>query len=285
MHDYRQGLSLGRLAEQLNVSVSGYYHWLKRPSATESADRARLKSLFSLHNGNAGAPMLCQDMKSEGFDISERTVGRRLKALGLKAKIAKKYKPQTDRSQQLTALPNHLNRGFKVQHPNQVWVTDITYLRTAEGWLYLCTYLDLFSRKIVGWQTSQRIDRHLVCDGLNDALRRRGNPQGVMIHSDQGSQYNSKDFRAMVLTSGCTQSMSRKGNCWDNAVAESWFHTMKSALINHEKRVDIQMMQSRLFEYIEVYYNRFRKHSTNGWVSPANYELQYYQPAIEGLAV
>ena len=189
MKNYRKGLSLGRLASQLGVSMSGYYNWLSRLIAAESVVLLRLKSLFEDHKGNAGAPLLHQDLLSEGYVLSERTVGRMLKRTGLRAKSTLKYRPQTDEENQLTALPNHLNRAFKVDHPDQVWVTDITYIKTIEGWLYLCIYIDLFSRKIVGWQTSSRMDRHLVCDALRDALNRRCPSSTLLIHSDQGSQY------------------------------------------------------------------------------------------------
>lgn len=278
-------ISLGHLAVGLNVSLSGYYRWLKRPMTTESYRMTRLKELYTAHGSRAGAPLLRSDLVAEGIRISERTVGRMLSGLGLRAKSSVRFKPQIDKQKQLEALPNHLNRSFSVKRPNQVWVTDMTYLRTTEGWMYLCVFLDLFSRKVIGWQTSHHIDRHLVCNALNHALSRRNTPDGVMIHSDQGSQYNSRDYRALVLTKGGRQSMSRKGNCWDNAVAESWFATMKKALIHGQKKVSKQDMQSNLFEYIEVYYNRFRKHSTNQWVSPHNFELQYNQQLIEGLAV
>ena len=180
--------------------------------------------------------------------------------------------------------PNLLDRQFTVLKPNIVWTTDITYIRTQQGWLYLCVILDLFSRRIIGWQTSIRMDRQLVCDAFNYAMARQGYPRGVMVHSDQGSQYCSRDFRALLLMNHSTQSMSRRGNCWDNAVTESFFHTLKGHIVNGSIFSTRKEANNILFEYIEVYYNRIRRHSANGWISPEAFEQNYLRN-LEGMTV
>ena len=213
--------------------------------------------------------------------MSERTVGRMLSQLGLRSKTARKYKHTTDSNHRLPTSPNLLNRQFTVSKPNSVWTTDITYIRTKEGWLYLCVMLDLFSRRIVGWQTSTRIDRQLVCDVFNYAIARQGYPKNLMVHSDQGSQYCSRDFRALLLTNDAVQSMSRRGNCWDNAVMESFFHTLKGHVVHDSVFTTRKEANSVLFEYIEIYYNRIRRHSSIGWLSPEAFE-QNYLKSLEG---
>lgn len=161
---------------------------------------------------------------------------------------------------------------------------DITYIRTDEGWLYLAVMLDMYSRQVVGWQMSNRIDRHLVCDALQAALITRGNPQGLMVHSDQGVQYAANDYRELITKHNLVQSMSRRGNCWDNAVAESFFATLKKQAIHGECFLTRQGVKQHIFEYIECYYNRVRRHSTNGWVSPVDFKMAYYK-GIEGVRV
>lgn len=240
-----------------------------------------LKAVYWQHHARLGAPSLVHDMHDLSYSISERTVGRMLRKLGLRSKIARKHKHTTDSNHRLPVAPNLLDRQFTVTQPNNVWTTDITYIRTKQGWLYLCVMLDLFSRRIVGWQTSSRIDRQLVCDAFNYAMARQGYPTNVMIHSDQGSQYCSRDFRALLLRNTCIQSMSRKGNCWDNAVTESFFHTLKGHVVHDSVFSTRKEANSVLFEYIEIYYNRIRRHSANGWLSPEAFE-QNYLKSLEG---
>lgn len=223
-------------------------------------------------------------MRDKGYCLSERTVGRMLRALGLRSKIARKFKYNKDSQNRLAVAPNLLDRQFSVSAPNKVWTTDITYIWTQQGWVYLCVMLDLFSRRIVGWQTSKHIDRHLVCDAFNYAMARQGYPRGVMVHSDQGSQYTSNDFKALLLTNGAIQSMSRRGNCWDNAVTESFFHTLKGHIVHGSVFKTRKEANKDLFEYIEIYYNRIRRHSANGWISPEAFEQEYLKK-IEGIAV
>ncbi|WP_392564200.1 IS3 family transposase [Orbus wheelerorum] len=259
----------------LNVSVPGYYAWLKRtPKSQPLIDN--VKALYWRHKARLGAPSLVHDIRDEGYDVSERTVSRVLQKLGLRSKVARKFNYLAAPSLSHDVAPNTLDRQFNPDKPNRVWVTDITYIKTGEGWLYLCVIIDLFGRKVIGRQTSSRIDRHLVCNTLKNALFRRQFPKGVLLHSDRGSQYCSADFKRLLLQYGLSQSMSRAGNCWDNAVAESFFHTLKTHIIHGCDYKTREDANKALFEYIEIYYNRVRRHSTNGWISPQQYENQYY---------
>ncbi|WP_392561783.1 IS3 family transposase [Orbus sturtevantii] len=263
------------VCRQLNVSVSGYYAWLRRePKSNALFDN--IKALYWWHKARLGAPSLVHDIRDKGYDVSERTVSRVLQKLGLRSKAARKCHYRAAPNQSHDVAPNTLDRQFNPDKPNLVWVTDITYIKTGEGWLYLCVIIDLFGRKVIGRQTSHRIDRHLVCNTLKNALFRRQFPKGVLLHSDRGSQYCSGDFKRLVLRHGLSQSMSRAGNCWDNAVAESFFHTLKTHIIHDCDYKTREDANKALFEYIEIYYNRVRRHSTNGWISPEQYEKQYY---------
>ncbi len=276
-------ITISSACKCLGVSASGYYAWRKKQIYVNQK-YTDLTVAYWQHHARLGAPSLVHDMHDSGYCMSERTVGRMLKKLGLRSKIARKYKHTTDSNHRLPTAPNLLDRQFTVTRPNRVWTTDITYIHTKEGWLYLCVMLDLFSRRIVGWQTSHRIDRQLVCDAFNYAMARQGYPTGVMVHSDQGSQYCSRDFRSLLLTNNCIQSMSRRGNCWDNAVTESFFHTLKAHVVHGSVLTTRKETNSVLFEYIEIYYNRIRRHSANGWLSPEAFEQKYFKN-LEGSAV
>ena len=189
------------------------------------------------------------------------------------AKTKRKFKHTTDSNHKLPVAENLLNRQFMQNEPNRVWVSDITYVPTREGWLYLATVQDLFSRKIVGWAMSSRIDRQLAIDALRMAVVNRRPPLGLLHHSDRGSQYASHDYQDVLEEYGMICSMSRKGNCWDNAVMESFYHSIKTELIHHEDFQTREEARRAIFEYIEVFYNRVRRHSTLGYVSPLEYEL------------
>ena len=273
------------LCEALSVSRSGYRAWIHRPVNTYKLVFKEVVSIsYRAHKARAGAPSITAEIKAKGFNVSVRTVGRIMQSLGLRARGCRKFKRTTDSNHKYGASPNMLDRQFTVTRPNQVWVGDITYIRTDEGWLYLAVLLDLYSRQVVGWQMSTRIDRKLVCNALQAAILTRGKPAGVMVHSDQGVQYASKDYRSLIAQYQLTQSMSRRGNCWDNAVAESFFATLKKQAVYGERFLTRQEAQQTIFEYIECYYNRVRRHSTNNWLSPVDYEAAYYNN-IEGMPV
>nr|ABA55952.1 IS3 transposase [Vibrio sp. DAT722] len=198
-----------------------------------------------------------------------------MKRQSLVAKAARKFKCTTDSKHKLPVAPNLLEQDFNAIAPNQKWAGDITYLATSEGWMYLAVVIDLYSRQVVGWSMNTRMTATLVCDALSMALFRRGMPEGVIIHSDRGSQYCSKDYRDLIAAHNLKQSMSRKGNCWDNACVESFFHSMKVEAVQYEPIMTREEMRQALFEYIEVDYNRTRRHSALGYLSPVNFEKQY----------
>jgi len=277
MFENLEHFSLRALCQGLQVSRSGFYAWRKREQQASPVDLA-VEKAFEMHQGRAGAPCLTGDVHAAlGIKVSERTVGRSLSRQGLRCQLKRKFKHTTDSGHGLPVAQNLLDRNFTTSKPNQVWVGDITYIQTTEGWLYLATLIDLFSRQVVGWQMSTRIDQALVNDALNAALISRGKPTGVMIHTDRGSQYCSRSFRRIISENQLVQSMSRKGNCWDNAVAESFFATLKKqGVYGHALKTRDQMRQ-HVFEFIEIYYNRVRRHSANNWITPVEFERLYHQ--------
>ena len=260
------------------VSRSGYYAWQKRhgnPSqrqlAREDLDRL-VAQAFAVRKGRSGALELTLDLDEQGHKYNRKTVAASMKRQGLVAKAAKKYKATTDSDHNLPVAPNLLEQDFTAEAPNQKWVCDITYLWTGEGWLYLAVVLDLFSRMVVGWAMDKRMKAGLVCDALQMALWRRRMPKGVIVHSDRGSQYCSRMYQAILAKHDLICSMSGKGNCYDNAVAESFFHTLKVETIHGENFATREAMRRTVFEYIEVDYNRTRRHSANGYISPLAFE-------------
>ncbi|SDU11397.1 IS3 family transposase, partial [Desulfobacula phenolica] len=261
---------------------SGFYQWRNRIPSARSRQNDRLKQcifkLFSEHNGMAGSPMITADLHDDPdfCNVSENRVARLMRKMGLKCKTLKKWVVTTDSKHNEPVAPNLLNRKFDVKIPNTVWVSDITYLKVGRHWYYLTVFIDLFSRSIVGWDLSRSLERHSVIRALKKAIMRRQPGRGLMIHSDRGVQYASQDFKKVLNTHGYIQSISRKGNCWDNAVAESFFHTLKTQLIYHIRLYNFREAERILFKYIEIYYNQRRKHSTNGWKTPAHCEQEWY---------
>lgn len=236
----------------------------------------RILALFKYHKGRYGSPRITKDLKAEGIDCSENRVARRMNELMLQAKAKRKFKVTTDSSKTNFIFPNLLERDFSASKPNQKWVSDISYVWTNEGWLYLCVFIDLWSRSVVGWSMGKRINKHLVCDALIMALWRRGFPKGVIVHSDRGSQYSSKAYRRILKQNNLVGSMSRKGDCWDNSVAESFFHTIKTELINDFNFQKREQAKQSIFEYIECYYNKVRRHSSINYYAPEEFENMGY---------
>ena len=273
----KQGeFSVDAMCEILEVFRSGYYAWKNTPQTARHLADLRLTELIrkSFHESRQtyGTERIQRDLRDWGETISRRRIGKLMKQAGLHCKTIKKYKATTNSKHNESISPNLLNRNFKVDKPNTFWVGDITYIWTDEGWFYLATVIDLFSRKIVGWAMADNMKTKLVNDALNMALGQRKPPKGLVWHTDRGSQYASKEHRALLKQHGIVQSMSRKGDCWDNAVAESFFHTLKTELIFHERYQTREQARRSLFEYIEVFYNRKRRHSANNLMSPANFE-------------
>ena len=264
----------------LRVSRSGFYHWLKfaeLPSQRALQQQCRdeqIQQIFADSKQRYGATRIQAELEEKQQTACIKTISGSMKRQGLTAKAARKFKMTTDSNHQLPVAPNLLERDFTATAPNQKWVTDITYLWTSEGWIYLAVITDLFSRAVIGWSMSPNMKADLVCDALKMAIFRRGRPKGVIVHSDRGSQYCSGDFRDLLKKYELQQSMSRKGNCWDNACAESFFHSLKVEAIHGEPIMDRKTMRQAVFEYIEVDYNKTRRHSANGYVSPEAFELK-----------
>jgi len=278
----RSTFPVKKMCQTFEISPSGYYRWRRAPLSNRKiknlALKRRIKELFSQHKGMVGSPIITADLREESCfsNVSRPRVARLMKEMGLKCKAVKKFVVTTDSKHREPVSPNLLDRHFSVAAPDQVYVTDITYLKVGKKWHYLTVFIDLFSRHIVGWDLSDSLERFSAIKALNKAILRRRPGQGLMVHSDRGIQYASKDFRKLLVKHGFIQSMSRKGNCWDNAVAESFFGTLKTQLIHHKKFQSVSEAEQALFEYIEVYYNRWRKHSTNGYRSPAQYEWEWW---------
>lgn len=259
-----------------SVSRSGYYKWRNRPESNRSIQNRELdthiKIVFKKHKGRYGSPRIADDLKDIGFTASKNRVARRMRVIGLRSVVRKKHRVTTDSKHRYPIAANLLQRNFSISAPNIVWVSDITYIKTQQGWLYLAVFLDLHSRMVVGWTLSRSLDSQIVTTALKKAILMRRPDAGLIIHSDRGVQYACDAFRKLLDDNYLIQSMSRKGNCWDNSVAESFFNTIKSELIHHEKFKNKAEALSAIFEYIEVYYNRKRKHSTLNYQTPAQFD-------------
>jgi putative transposase len=267
------------MCTRLEVTTSGFYAWRKRPpSARALADGALLKEVRAIHaasGGRYGSPRVHRELAAKGLSASKHRVARLMRENGLRGKRRRKFRHTTDSNHSMPVAPNTLARDFTADAPNEAWVTDITYIPTGEGWLYLAAILDLYSRRVVGWSMSERITRQLTLDALSMAIAARAPARGLLHHSDRGSQYASGDYRAALADAGIECSMSRKGNCWDNAVAESFFATLKTELVHDANWKTRAEARSAIFEYIEAFYNRRRLHSSIGYVSPEEFELRY----------
>lgn len=264
------------LCKVAGISSSRYYQLSKKTMGVRAVEDAELQreiqEIYEEGRGNYGSPRVHDELGKRGFNLSRKRVIRLMNRLGLKAKTAKKFKVTTDSRHTLPIAPNLLERDFCPAGPNQAWVSDITYLRTRTGWLYLAVVIDLYSRRVVGWALRPRMKASLVCDAFDMAVRSRKPTLGLIFHSDRGSQYASEKLRRRLARASAHASMSRKGDCWDNAVAESFFATLKKELVRGAILVDSQSTHSAVFEYIEVFYNRKRKHTFLGGISPAQFE-------------
>jgi transposase InsO family protein len=262
----------------LEVSKTGYYDWRQRTPGPRALSNQHLdchiQAVFTRHKARYGAPRITDEINGEGISCSKNRVARRLQVLELKACQARKFKVTTDSEHDKPVAANLLQQDFTAEQPNQKWVTDITYIWTREGWLYLAVVMDLYSRAIIGWSMSRRMTQQLVCDALTMALFRRGFPKGVIIHSDRGSQYCAKRYQRLITSNGLLCSMSRKGCCYDNAAMESFFHSLKVELVHRESYTTRVVARQSIFEYIEIYYNRQRRHSAIGNQIPMMFELK-----------
>jgi putative transposase len=272
---YRQQHAVRRMCSVLQVSPSGYYDWRNRPESARSIRHRHLtmkiRQSFQESHETYGAIRVCHDLRDEGERVGKNTVAVLMHKAGLVPRPIRRFRVTTD-SRNTVASPNLLNRDFSVSKANRSWVSDITAIPTREGWLYLCVFIDLYSRAVIGWSMSGRMKAELVSKALKMAVERRHPEHSVLVHSDQGSQYTSDDYQRMLKKHGMVSRMSRRGNCWDNAVAESFFHSLKTERTHHEKYRNRTHARLRVFEYIEVFYNRTRKHSSLNYMAPLVYE-------------
>ena len=271
---HREQYSVQMMCRVLEVAQSGYYDWLQQPVSNRAQEDARLLRLirasFTASHGIYGAPRVFLDLREAGETCSKHRVARLMRENDLRALHG--YRTRRIAAGKPSALiPNLLKRQFTVTRRNKVWVTDITYIRTWQGWLYLAVVMDLFSRKVVGWSTGPTIHRELVLDAVLMAVRRR-RPRGALIHSDQGTQYGSDAWRRFCRSNRLEPSMSRKGNCWDNAVAESFFSSLKKERIKKQIYKNRELATKDVADYIDAFYNRTRRHSHLGGVSPEEFE-------------
>lgn len=264
------------LCRVFRVSRSGYYEWLKRPPSShrlkENELRPKIRAAFQKGRKNYGTRQMKNELKKQDTFVSRRRIGRLMKEENLYCQTKRKFKMTTDSKHDKPIAPNLLAREFTVDQPNTAYVGDITYIPTREGWLYLAVVIDLFSRAVVGWSMASRMKAELVNDALTMALWNRKPAHSLIFHSDRGSQYASESFGKILTSHGVLASMSRKGNCWDNAVAESFFHTLKIELVHHRDFTTRAEARAEIFEYIEVFYNRQRLHSSNGYEAPLVFE-------------
>ena len=263
----------------LSVSTSGYYDWLERPESKRSIDSRRLTQKITHYHtasrGIYGSPKVHKELTATGEACSVNRVARLMKAADIKSKMARKFVVTTDSKNTMQPAADLLRRRFSVERSNLAWVSDTTFIATREGWLYLAVILDLFSRQVIGWSMSTRNNTELVQEALTMALWRRGHVSDVIVHSDQGSTYASTDYQKQLSANALRCSMSRKGECLDNAVAESFFGTLKNELVHHEDYKTRREARQSIFEYIEVFYNRQRKHAFLNYMTPVEYEERY----------
>jgi putative transposase len=268
----------------LGVHRSGFYAWLKHPRSVRTGEDARLLGMIKqawLESGTVyGYRKVCADLKELGERCSRHRVARLMRGEGLKAQRGYRRRPGSMGGKPSVVAPNRLDRRFNVAIPDRHWVTDITYLRTHEGWLYLAVVIDLFSRQVVGWAMQGRMATDLVLQALTMAVWRRRPQPGLMLHSDQGSQFTSGDWQAFLKSHGIECSMSRRGNCHDNAVAESFFQLLKRERIRRKVYLTREHARSDVFDYIELFYNPKRRHGANGGLPPVEYERKFRQSGV-----
>ena len=257
------------------MTKSAYYAWDKRPESNRSKRRKELtekvREVFFSNRQIPGATKIAKILSKPGNPVGRRTVADIMRKNGWKSKVVKKYKATTNSNHNLPVAENILNREFSAVRPNQKWVSDITYVPTDEGWLYLAGILDLYGREVVGWAMDERMTKELVMNCLSQANTRRDNPKGVLVHSDRGSQYCSKDYQKLLSKSGHFCSMSRKANVWDNAPMESFWGKLKQEWLNDKRFRTREDAKREIFWYIEVYYKRYRLHESNDYVTPYDY--------------
>jgi len=276
VRNHRGAFPVDLMCRTLEVGSSGFYAWLNRPESPRNRENQQLlmeiKAVHKRSRTTYGSPRIHAQLNESGHACSRYRVARLMRQHGIVSKHKRKFKVTTNSVHSYPIAENLLQRRFNVFRPGQCWVSDITYIPTLEGWLYLAVTLDLFHRKVIGWSMDRWITRQRVIDALNMAIKNGCFEPGLIHHSDRGVQYASNEFQALLKTNGIQCSMSQKGDCWDNAVAESFFHTLKVELIHGKTYITRQEAKTAIFEYIEGFYNRQRRHSYLGYLSPDEYE-------------
>jgi putative transposase len=284
MQSHENKFSIGRMSQMLGVSRSGYYHFIKRLPSQRKQEEERLlikiKTIYEASRQTYGSPRIHAELKDQGESCSRQRVAKLMRKTGIMAKMTRKFKVTTKVNANAKAAPNLLAQNFTAEQPDQRWVADITYVWTLEGWLYVACVLDLFSRKIVGLAMKDRMTDDLVIAALEQALAHRNPSSGLLHHSDKGSQYTSHNFQKKLAQYHMTASMSGTGNCYDNAAMESFFHTLKTEHVYFERYQTREQAQKSIFDYIEVFYNRQRRHSTLNYKTPLAFEQNYQQTSV-----
>jgi putative transposase len=267
---------IGKMCKALEVSRSGYHNYVRRKMSQRRYENmlleAEIREIYETKRGRYGSPRIWKELRKRGKRVNRKRVERIMRVNNFAAHAKRKYKVTTNSKHNKPVAENLLNQNFKTDSPNKIWVSDITYIWTTEGWLYLCVILDLFSRRVVGWSMNQRVKADLVIAAMKQALINRNSEAGLIFHSDRGSQYASNAVQSLLKENSFIQSMSRKGNCYDNAVAESFFNTLKTELVyncNFSTRLEAQ---NYIFDYIEIFYNRQRMHSYLNYLTPVEFE-------------
>lgn len=279
IRENHQAHDIRRMCAVLDVSTSGYYDWVERPESERSKENRRLVTHIKCHHQASrrvyGSPRIHQDLVESGECVGVNRVARLMKQENIQSKVAKKFIVTTQSKHSMKPAPDRLKRHFQTGERNIAWVSDTTFIPTRQGWLFLAVILDLFSRQVIGWAMGNKNDSQLVSDALTMAIWRRGQVENVIVHSDRGATYASGQYQQLLNQHLLLCSMSRKGECLDNAVAESFFSSLKTELVDHEDYHSKQEAKQSLFEYIEVFYNRRRRHSYIGYISPVEYELKH----------
>jgi len=264
------------MSKELEISRSSYYAWHSRPKGRLWNENMylsqRIRSIYEQKKQRYGSPRITAELRSEGFSCSRNRVARLMRKQGITARARKRFRVLTNSNHKLAVAENLVEMQFNPEKANSLWTTDITYIRTREGWLYLAVVLDLWSRSVISWRADRNMDENLVIKPLEKAIRDRQPGGELILHSDRGSQYASQRLRQILKENNITQSMSSKGNCYDNAPVESFFSTLKRELIYRESYKTREEAKQSLFQYIEVFYNRQRRHSSLGYISPMQFE-------------
>jgi putative transposase len=277
--EYEKTYPVSRMCRVLGVSKSGYYAWKESPESKRSLENKviveQIKIIFEKNKRRYGSPKITEKLKNAGYRCSHNRVARLMRVNGIRAKVVKKYRHFGDVIDRKEAFANVLDRRFVWEKPDQAWATDITYIPTKKGWVYLCVFLDLCTRYIVGWAVSNTMGKELVMEALRRSCENRKPKKGLIIHSDQGRQFGSSVYKDFIRRHKFIQSMSRRGNCWDNACVESFFRLLKVEELNDHDFADIDSVKYKLFCYIEHFYNRNRIHARLGYLSPLDFEKQF----------